>query len=175
MSDTSHFDTGFLFSASPVQISPHFCTKFPFLPNIVQILLFFCTKLSFCYNIVQIMAHFYTIISSATPSCNSKGPQNGLRYGWQSIPDVPNFLTRKCPSASQKRHFLKQTEILRPIRNDCLRHLRIFCGPFCCIKVLHYIWKHAPARMADKAISEVEKFIVLWRHLFDDVRHSENG
>ena len=114
MSDTYCFDTGFLFSANPVQISTHFCTKFPFLPNIVQILLFFCTKLSFCYNIVQIMAHFYTIISSATPSCNSKGPQNGLRYGWQSIPDVPNFLTRKCPSASQKRHFLKQTEIFGP-------------------------------------------------------------
>ena len=117
----------------------------------------FYTKLSLCHNIVLITAHFCTIISSATPSCNSKGPQNGLRYGWQSIPDVPNFLTRKCPSASQKRHFLKQTEIFRPIWNDCLRHLMIFCGPFCCSKVLHYIWKHVPERMADKAISEVER------------------
>lgn len=173
MSDTYCFDTGFLFSANPVQILPHFyakltfflimvhlspysCTKFSYLYNIVQILLFICTKhsfcnnivqifpftctkCSFCYNIVQIIAHFCTIISSATSSCNSKGPQNGLRYGWQSIPDVPNFLTRKCPSASQKRHFLKQTEIFRPIWNDCLRHLMIFCGPFCCSKVLHYI------------------------------------
>ena len=139
MSDTSHFDTGFLFSANPVQISPHYCTKFHFYHIFVQKMQLFYTRLSFCHNIVQITAHFYTIISSATPPCNSKGPQNGLRYGWQSIPDVPNFLTRKCPSASQKRHFLKQTEIFRPIWNDCLRHLMIFCGPFCCIKVLHYI------------------------------------
>ena len=172
MSDTSHFDTGFLFSANPVQISPHYCTKFHFCCIFVQKMQWFYTKLSLCHNIVLITAHFCTIISSATPSCNSKGPQNGLRYGWQSIPDVPNFLTRKCPSASQKRHFLKQTEIFRPIWNDCLRHLMIFCGPFCCSKVLQYIWKHAPERMADKAISEVEKYIVLWRHLFDDVRHS---
>ena len=156
MSDTYCFDTGFLFSASPVQILPHFCaklrfflimvhlspyscTKFSYLYNIVQILLFICTKLSCCYNIVQLVVLFCTILFSATPSCISKGPQNGLRYGWQSIPDVPNFLTRKCPSASQKRNFLKQTEILRPIWNDCLRHLRIFCGPFCCSQMLHYI------------------------------------
>ncbi len=139
MSDTYCFDTGFLFSANPVQISPHFCTKFHFYHIFVQKMQLFYTKLSFCHNIVQIMAHFYTIISSATPPCNSKVSQNSLRYGWQSIPDEPNFLTRKCLSASQKRHFLKQTEILRPIRNDCLRHLRIFCAPFCCRKVLHYI------------------------------------
>lgn len=151
-----HFYAKLTFFLIMVHLSPYSCTKFSYLYNIVQILLFICTKHSFCnnivqilpfactkcsccYKIVQLMVLFCTILFSESPSCNSKGPQNGLRYGWQSIPDEPNFLTRKCLSASQKRHFLKQTEIFRPIWNDCLRHLMIFCGPFCCSQVFHYI------------------------------------
>ena len=63
------------------------------------------------------------------PPIHIKVPQNGLRFGYQSIPSEPDFLTRKCMSASTRMHFLRQTEILRLICNDCLRHLRIFCGP----------------------------------------------
>ena len=42
---------------------------------------------------------------------------------------VPNFLTHRCPNLSTRRHLFRHTEILRHICNDCLRHLRIFCGP----------------------------------------------
>ncbi len=80
----------------------------------------------FYFPSLHSIVSFYCFIPLIYSPLQQQPVKKCLRYGWQSISSVPDFLTHRCPSFPAKRHLLKQTEILRHICNDCSRHLRIF-------------------------------------------------